>query len=138
MKNLFDFISRILLAAPSLYEAYDTVASMSKTTKTLVEYGFSWHPEWFIYATSIMLAFAGILVLIGYRVGFAGTILMCYWVPVSFLIYNFWRYDIGSDLHRLTAISFMKNMAICGGLIHLIIYGSGRFAIKRLFATTHV
>jgi putative oxidoreductase len=50
---------------------------------------------------------------------------------------DFWNFSTQIEL-RLKSITFMKNMAIIGGLLMLIGKGSGRYSIKRLLATTRV
>jgi putative oxidoreductase len=63
--------------------------------------------------------------------------LIMYWVPVTFIVDDFWNFSTQIEL-RLKSITFMKNMAIIGGLLMLIGKGSGRYSIKRLLATTRV
>jgi putative oxidoreductase len=63
--------------------------------------------------------------------------LIMYWVPVTFIVDDFWNFSTQVEL-RLKSITFMKNMAIIGGLMMLIGKGSGRYSIKRLLATTRV
>jgi len=41
-------------------------------------------------------------------------------------------------VQRIQAIMFMKNIAIMGGLLMIIVNGSGRYSIKRLLATLKV
>ncbi|NJN33053.1 MAG: DoxX family protein, partial [Saprospiraceae bacterium] len=42
------------------------------------------------------------------------------------------------DARRNVSLHFMKNIAIVGGLLIVVVNGSGRYSIKRLFATTKV
>ena len=77
------------------------------------------------------------MVLLGYRATLGGIMLLMYWVPVTFIMYDFWNYDNRSEF-REQSILFMKNVAIIGGLLMLVGKGSGRYSIKRLLATTRV
>jgi putative oxidoreductase len=51
-------------------------------------------------------------------------------------VHSFWNDPI--EVRRLQAILFMKNIAITGGLLMILVNGSGRYSIRRLFATTRV
>ena len=77
------------------------------------------------------------MVLLGYRSSLGAIMLIMYWVPVTFIVDDFWNFSSQVEL-RLKSITFMKNMAIIGGLMMLIGKGSGRYSIKRLLATTRV
>ncbi|MFM8486504.1 MAG: DoxX family protein, partial [Bacteroidota bacterium] len=74
---------------------------------------------------------------LGYRSSLGAIMLIMYWVPVTFIVDDFWNFSTQVEL-RLKSITFMKNMAIIGGLMMLIGKGSGRYSVKRLLATTRV
>ena len=76
------------------------------------------------------------MVLTGYRTTLGVTLLLLYWVPVTFIVHDFWNFP--KDQLRLQSILFMKNIAITGGLLMLAGKGSGRYSIRRLLATTRV
>ena len=56
----------------------------------MLHYGFHWNPELLLYTASFLLLVGGIFLLIGYRPGFAVTLLLIYWIPVTFMVYQFW------------------------------------------------
>jgi len=51
-------------------------------------------------------------------------------------LHDWWNDPI--EIQREQSILFMKNVAIIGGLLLVFVNGSGRYSIKRLFATTKV
>jgi putative oxidoreductase len=79
----------------------------------------------------------GLMVLFGYRSTLGAIMLLMYWVPVTLIVHDFWNSDTPQAL-RYDSILFMKNFAIIGGLLMLVGKGSGRYSIRRLFATTRV
>jgi putative oxidoreductase len=79
----------------------------------------------------------GMMVLLGYRSTLGAILLLTYWVPVTLIVHDFWNTQTNLAL-RQESILFMKNFAIIGGLLMLIGKGSGRYSIRRLFATTRV
>lgn len=137
MRDIIDLIGRIFLSAIFLFEAFDTALYMDKTRETMVRYGLNASQDFFIYTSLFLLFTGGIMVLLGYRSSLGVFLLLLYWLPVTFLVHDFWNATTKSDL-RLQSILFMKDIAIIGGLLMLAGKGSGRYSLKKLFATTRV
>lgn len=136
MKDLVDLIGRICLAFIFLYEAYDSIFYFQETKAKMTHFGLTWNQEFLLVGAIFLLLLGGTLVLTGYRSGFGVLLLLAYWIPVTFIVHSFWNDQ--EPERRLQAILFMKNVAITGGLLMIWVNGSGRFSIKRLFATTKV
>lgn len=136
MKDIADLIARILIAFIFLFEAYDSLKYFQHTKTVMASYGITWQPDLLLTATIFALFLGGTLILIGYRAGFGAFLVLLYWVPVTFIVHSFWNHP--PDIHRQESIFFMKNMAIIGGVIMIWVNGSGRYSIKRLFATARV
>ena len=136
MKDIIDLIARTFLSFIFLYEAYDSIFYFKKTKEVMTDYGVTWSQDMLLIGVIIFLLIGGVLVLTGYRVGLGVTMLLIYWIPVTFIVHSWWQYP--EEMQRMQAILFMKNVAITGGLLMLLVNGAGRFSIKRLFATTHV
>lgn len=149
MKDLIDLVARVLLATIFFYEAYDAIFYYEKTKIEMAAHGLTWNPDLLLRVGTFFLTLGAILLLIGYRVGFGVTLLLLYLIPITFIVYSFWNDPIdcyvtascfeGKEVYRRAqGILFMKNLAIIGGLLMVWVNGSGRWSIKRLFATTKV
>ncbi len=136
MRDVTDLIGRIFLSAIFIFEAVDSILYMDKTRGTMDQYGLTWNQNLLLYGTIFLLVVGGLMVLLGYRSTFGAVLLLLYWVPVTFLVHDFWNYP--KDQLRLQSILFMKDVAIIGGLLMLAGKGSGRYSMKRLLATTRV
>ncbi|KGE88414.1 DoxX family protein [Phaeodactylibacter xiamenensis] len=136
MKDILDLLGRGLLAFIFLYEAYDSIFYYEATKQKMTAYGLEWHQDLQLLGAIVLLTLGGTLLLIGYRTGLAMFMLLCYWIPVTFIVHAFWL-DPEPE-RRLESIMFMKNIAIVGGLLMVWANGVGKYSIKRLFATTHV
>ncbi len=136
MKNTADLIARVLISMIFLFEAYDSIIYFKSTKNVMTRFGITWQQDFLLGVAIFLLIVGGILVLIGYRSRFGAWLLLFYWIPVTFIAHSWWNDPY--DIQREAAIDFMKNMAIIGGLILIIINGSGRYSIRRLFATTSV
>lgn len=136
MKDFIDLLGRALLSFIFLYEAYDSVFYFQATKEKMTAYGLTWQQDFVLVGAIILLLLGGTLLLIGYRTGFAMFILLCYWIPVTFIVHSFWNDP--EPTRRLQSIMFMKNLAIVGGMLMVWANGTGKYSIKRLFATTRV
>lgn len=136
MKDLVDLIARILLAFIFLFEAYDSITYFQSTKNMMTEYGLTWRQDLLLSCAIFGLILGGTLILIGYRSSFGAFLVLLYWLPVTFIVHSFW--NAAPELRRLESIHFMKNLAITGGLLMVWVNGSGRYSVKRLFATFKV
>ncbi len=136
MKDTTDLIARFFIAFIFLFEAYDSIVFFKSTKNTMTDYGITWNQDMLLTISIFLLILGGVLVLIGYRSGFGASLLLIYWIPVTFIAHSWWNDPI--DIKREESIEFMKNLAIVGGLLLIVINGSGRFSVRRLFATTIV
>ncbi len=153
LKNVTDLIGRILLAFIFLFEAYDSIFFFKATKQSMLDHGLTWQPELLLYGAILLLILGGLMVLLGYRSSFGAVLLLLYWIPVTFIVHDYWTLPIdcvmvydcpdiplqGEAIYRrLQAVMFMKNLAITGGLLMILVNGSGRHSVRRLFATTKV
>lgn len=136
MKDIIDLIGRILIATIFIYEAYDSMFYYEETKEVMTSYGVHWNQDFLLVSSIICLVLGGLLLLLGYRPGLGAFLILSYWIPVTFIAHSFWNDP--PENQRIEAILFMKNLAIIGGLMLVYVNGSGRFSIRRLFATTKV
>ena len=136
MKDIFDLIGRILISFIFLFEAYDSIAYFGATKEAMDDYGLTWNQDILLMGAIFLLIVGGLLVLIGYRSSLGAGLLLLYWIPLTFVVHSFW--NDAPEFFRTESTAFMKNLAIIGGLLMILVNGSGRYSIRRLFATTKV
>ena len=136
MKDIADLIGRVFLSFIFFYHAYDAIVFSKSTRQLMTEYGITWNQNFLFLSGIGLLVVGGTLILIGYRAKFGAFLLLLFWVPVTFVLYSFWNDP--EPQNRENAIQFMKNIAITGGLLMVLVNGAGRYSVKRLFATFRV
>lgn len=136
MRDISDLIGRILISVIFYFEAYDSAENLSSTKVTMSSYGLNDSQNLLLYGGITVLVLGATMVLLGYRSKTGAFLLMTYWIPVTFIVYSFWN-ETGQAL-REQSIHFMKNIAIIGGLLIVLVNGSGKYSVRRLFATTKV
>ncbi len=130
MKDVFDLIGRFFLSLIFFFEAYDSIVFSRQTKETMTAYGLTWNQDLLLYATIFALVIGATLVLIGYYANLGAVLLLLYWVPVTFIVFSFWNDPV--EVRRLQSIMFMKNIAIVGGLLMLMVNGARKYSVKRL------
>lgn len=130
MKDIADLVARIFIAIIFLYEAFDTIAFYENTVNTMSDYGITQYQDWLLIPAIGCLIIGGLLVMIGYYANIGAILLLIYWLPFTLLVYDFWNEPV--DTQRITALAFMRNMAVAAGLLLLVANGSGKYSVKRL------
>ncbi len=138
MKDIFDLLGRILLSFIFLFEAYEYFAFEQLSLQAMTIYGLTYKQEFFLYGAIFLLLFGGVMILLGYRMRLGAILLLLYWVPVTFIVHDFWTQPTGTEEFRVQSMLFVKNLAIMGGLLLAATHVSGKYRLRRLFATTRV
>lgn len=136
MKNYVDLLGRVLLSFIFIYDAYDSIFYFRETKEKMTAYGLTWQQDLQLSGAIFLLILGGLMVLLGYRAKMGAVLLLLYWVPVTFIVHSYW--NAPEEMKRLESILFMKNLAIIGGLLMVWANGTGKYSIRRLFATTKV
>ncbi len=134
MKDILDLLGRIFLSMIFFWEAYDSIAFYDSVKRTMTNYGITWNQDLLLIACITFLIVGALCLLLGYRASMGALLLLCYWIPITFIVYSFWNDPVSE--RRMQSILFMKNMAIIGGLLMVAVNGSGKFSIKRMIAAS--
>lgn len=130
MKHILDLIARILLSTMFIFEVYDSISFYAKTKNTMTAYGITWNQDFLLMTVITLLTIGATLVVIGYYANLGAVLLLCYMIPITFIVYSFWNDP--KDVQRIQSLMFMKNIAIIGGLLLLMVNGAGKYSVKRL------
>jgi putative oxidoreductase len=71
----------------------------------------------------------GILLVIGYKARWAALALAGFTILATLIFHNFWAVEAAQKMAQQT--SFMKNVAIIGGLLVVFAFGSGRYGVEK-------
>jgi putative oxidoreductase len=139
MKDILDLLGRILISIIFYFEAYDKIFFITSTKKSMTEYGITWNQDMLLNGSAFCLILGATLILLGYRSAFGAWLILFYWIPLTIILNKFWEIPLADhETRRSVSLHFMKNIAIVGGLLIVIVNGSGKYSVKRLLATTRV
>jgi putative oxidoreductase len=80
-----------------------------------------WTPLLLIAATLLELV-GGLLLLLGVREKLGASLLVLVLIPTTIIVHQFWFVEGG--LRDVQQIMFLKNLAILGGLLMVLLYGA--------------
>jgi putative oxidoreductase len=101
-----------------------------QTQETLTSYGITYAQDVLIVGSIILLLLGAIMVIIGYYANIGALMLFIYWFLFTLVVYSFW--DETGEVKTLQIKFFMRNMALCGGLLILVANGSANWSVKRI------
>lgn len=81
-----------------------------------------------VIATTLELLGAA-SVLLGIKARWGAVLLLLFLAPVTYFMHNFW--DLEGEQRMQEMISFMKNVAIGGGLLMILAMGPGSISLDR-------
>jgi putative oxidoreductase len=82
-----------------------------------------------VYPVGLLEFIGGLLLAFGYRTRIAAGVLAAFTVVATLLFHAFWAAP--ADQAVLQTIMFWKNLAIFGGLLLVVVHGSGRLSLGR-------
>jgi putative oxidoreductase len=119
-------IGRFLLAAIFVMSGISKLTDLPGTTAQLAQMGIPYADTLALVAGVAEIAGAAALVF-GFltRIGSAGLIL--FMIPTTLIFHAFWNFHGTERMPQM--INFMKNVAICGGLVAFVAFGAGRSSL---------
>ncbi|MBI3344194.1 MAG: DoxX family protein [Gammaproteobacteria bacterium] len=116
-------VGRILLVLIFILSGYGKLTGWDGTLGFMASKG--------IPLTSLFLALTiavelggGLLIALGLYARWAALAIFLFLIPVTLIFHPFW-----SDPSQMN--TFMKNIAIMGGMLYIMTYGSGPYSIKQ-------
>jgi len=119
---------RILLAAPFVVSGYGKIGAFAATAAVMAGKGLPLTEALLALAIVIELG-GGLALVIGWMTRWAALAIIVFTVVATLVFHNFWA--VPADQAMMQQISFMKNLSIIGGLLLLVAFGPGRYAVDR-------
>ncbi len=124
ISKLAQLVGRVALATIFL------VAGLGKLTgwRGTVAYAGSKGVSETLLAIATALELLGaVSVVVGFKARWGALALIIFLVPVTLVFHNFWA--VPAAQQQMEMVNFLKNLAICGGLLIVFGRGAGAFSI---------
>lgn len=121
-------IGRWCLAAIFLFAGVSKFFNFDQTAQYMASKGLTSIPLLLIAAAAVEII-GSLSLIFGYKTRFGALILLLFLIPTTYIFHDFWN-ATGADYVEQQA-NFFKNLAIFGGLLYVVCFGSGRWACDR-------
>ena len=121
-------VGRVLLVLMFLVGGYGKITGFDGTIGYMQAYNMPMTQVLAVIAIIIELG-GGIMIAVGWKARWAAAALFIFVLVASFIFHAFWT--VPADQAQLQNIMFMKNLAIMGGMLYIIVYGSGPLSVEK-------
>ena len=121
--HIVEFIGRLLLSALFLIEGFGKISNQENVIMYMEDYGV---PEiLFVPATVLEILFP-ILLIVGYKTKWAASVMALFTFTVAIIFHT----DFSEGMQM---IFFLKDLAIAGGFMIILVYGPGKISLDHYF-----
>ncbi|RME26426.1 MAG: DoxX family protein [Deltaproteobacteria bacterium] len=125
-------VGRILLSAIFISSGISKIFNWDGTAAYMTQAGMP-AVTFFLLGAIALEVLGGFSVLLGLCPRLGAAALIVFLIPATLIFHNFWAIE-DQMMRQMQMIMFMKNMAIMGGLLMVLGFGTGRFTIMDKFA----
>lgn len=121
-------VGRILLAAIFVWSGFGKVTGFEGAVGYIASRGLP-APELLCIAAIVVELGGGIALILGWKGHWVAAALFLFTGMAALLFHDFWA--VPPDQAQMQMINFMKNVAIMGGLLYVVVHGSGPISLDR-------
>ena len=121
MTNILDLIGRVFISLIFLLSGFSKISNYEGTADWMESLGV---PGIFLMPAIVLEIIAPIFIIIGYKVKISATLLSLFCIATAVIFHN----DFSNQMQF---ISFMKNIALAGGFLLLVINGAKDFSLDK-------
>ncbi|MEO6352766.1 MAG: DoxX family protein [Burkholderiaceae bacterium] len=118
--------ARILIALIFVWSGFGKISGFEGTVGYIASKGLPL-PQLAAIGAIIVELGGGILLILGWRARWAAAAMLVFTALAAFLFHNFWA--MPPDQVQNQMIHFMKNISMMGGLLFVVIHGSGALSL---------
>ena len=126
MQSLVPLLGRILLAAIFISSGFSKITGFEGTVGYIASKGLPM-PQVLALGAIVVELGGGLMLLIGWKTRWAAAALLVFTALAALLFHNFW--SAPPDQAQNQMIHFMKNICMAGGLMYVVVFGSGPLSI---------
>jgi len=119
-------LGRILIAFIFIFAGFGKVTGFDGTVGYIASKGLPL-PAWAAVAAIIVELGGGILLVAGWKARWAAAAMLLFTAMAALLFHNFWAVPVEQAQNQM--IHFMKNVSMMGGLLYVVVYGSGPISV---------
>ena len=121
MSKVLDLLGRVFISTIFLFSAFNKIENYEETIEWMTSYNL---PSYFLAPTIVLEIIAPILIIIGYKTKIAAAALSIFCIATAIVFYN--NFD-----NQMQLTAFLKNIALSGGFLFLVINGAKGFCLDK-------
>ena len=121
-------VGRVLLALIFIIAGFGKITGFEGTVGYMQAYNVPMTQVLAVLAIIVELG-GGLMIAVGWKARWAAAAIFIFVLVASFIFHAFWA--VPADQAQLQNIMFMKNLAIMGGMLYIIVYGSGPLSVDK-------
>jgi len=121
-------VGRVLLALIFIIAGFGKITGLEGTVGYMQAYNVPMTQVLAVLAIIVELG-GGLMIAVGWKARWAAAAIFIFVLVASFIFHAFWA--VPADQAQLQNIMFMKNLAIMGGMLYIIVYGSGPLSVDK-------
>ena len=126
LKRFGPLAGRFLLAAIFIFAGFNKFTSLEGTAGYIASKGLPL-PSLLAIGAGVVEFFGGLAILVGFKTRWTAGAVLVFTAIAALIFHNFWA--VPADQVQNQMIHFMKNLSIVGGLLYVVVYGSGPLSI---------
>ena len=126
--DALSLIGRIFISAIFLVSGFGKVGGFEGVVGAIASKGFPM-PQAFAAATIAIELGASLMLVFGWKARWAAFLLAVFSAIVTFFFHNFWAVPEAQKM--MEQLTFMKNLALIGGLLLVMAFGPGRLSVDK-------
>ncbi len=119
---------RLLIAYIFIVAGWGKIAGFEGTVGYIESVGLPLPAVAAVVAIIVELG-GGLMLAVGYKARWAASALALFTLVTAFAFHNYWA--MPPEQVQMQSIMFMKNLAIAGGLLYILVHGSGPLSLER-------
>jgi putative oxidoreductase len=126
LQNYGPLAGRILIALIFVLSGFSKITGFEGTVGYIASKGLPM-PQLAAIGAIIVELGGGILLIAGWRARWAAAAMLVFTAAAAFFFHDFWA--VPPDQVQNTMIHFMKNISMMGGLLFVVVHGSGPLSV---------
>ena len=129
LKSFAPLLGRTLIVVVFLVSGMHKLGNFEQTTAMMANHGLPMADTLLILSLLIELGGA-LMILFGWNARLGAFGLLLWLIPVTLTFHAFWK--VSPEQVQMQMNEFMKNVAIMGALMLIMLHGAGRFSVDCL------
>ena len=121
-------LGRILIALIFILSGFSKIAGFDGTVGYIASQGLPL-PQLLAIGAILVELGGGLMLALGWKARWAAGAMLIFTALAAVFFHNFWA--VPADQMQNQMIHFMKNLSMMGGLLYVVVHGSGQLSLEK-------